>query len=54
MIQDPKFNQSFNRYSYVVNNPLKYTDPTEECGTKADVIDDACDVLQEAVIPTTA
>jgi hypothetical protein len=29
-IQDPKNTQSFNRYSYVWNNPLRYTDPTEE------------------------
>ena len=27
-IQDPYNTQSYNRYSYVVNNPLKYTDPT--------------------------
>ncbi len=27
-IQAPKSNQSHNRYSYVMNNPLKYTDPT--------------------------
>ncbi|MBK8252951.1 MAG: RHS repeat-associated core domain-containing protein [Polyangiaceae bacterium] len=28
MISDPFFGQSYNRYSYVVNNPLRYTDPT--------------------------
>jgi len=28
MIQAPANPQSFNRYSYVINNPLKYTDPT--------------------------
>jgi RHS repeat-associated protein len=28
MIQDPHDSQSYNRYSYVRNNPLKYTDPT--------------------------
>ncbi len=27
-IQDPYNTQSYNRYSYVMNNPLKYTDPT--------------------------
>ncbi len=27
-IQAPDFTQNFNRYSYVMNNPLKYTDPT--------------------------
>ncbi len=29
-IQDPNNSQSFNRYSYVWNNPLRYTDPTGE------------------------
>lgn len=27
-LESPDFTQSFNRYSYVINNPLKYTDPT--------------------------
>lgn len=29
-VQSPDFTQSFNRYSYCFNNPLKYTDPTGE------------------------
>jgi RHS repeat-associated protein len=29
-VQDPGFSQSYNRYSYVWNNPLKYTDPSGE------------------------
>ena len=29
-IQDPENSQSFNRYSYVWNNPLRYVDPTGE------------------------
>lgn len=29
-IQMPKNSQNFNRYSYCLNNPLKYTDPTGE------------------------
>ena len=27
-VQAPDFSQSFNRYSYVTNNPLRYTDPS--------------------------
>jgi RHS repeat-associated protein len=27
-IQSPYNTQSYNRYSYTINNPLKYTDPT--------------------------
>ena len=27
-VQTPEFTQGFNRYSYCLNNPLKYTDPT--------------------------
>jgi RHS repeat-associated protein len=27
-VQSPGFTQSYNRYSYCLNNPLKYTDPT--------------------------
>ncbi|MCR5548565.1 MAG: FG-GAP-like repeat-containing protein [Bacteroidales bacterium] len=30
LIQDPLSTQNFNRYSYCLNNPLKYTDPTGE------------------------
>jgi len=29
-VQAPNFSQNFNRYSYCVNNPLKFTDPTGE------------------------
>lgn len=29
-VQMPDFSQSFNRYSYCVNNPLKYNDPSGE------------------------
>ncbi|VVH61019.1 hypothetical protein BAZOLSSOX_1410, partial [uncultured Gammaproteobacteria bacterium] len=31
-IQDPYNTQSYNRYSYVMNNPLKYTDPSGYAG----------------------
>lgn len=30
LIQDPGFTQNFNRYSYCLNNPLKYTDESGE------------------------
>ena len=29
-VQDPFMSQNFNRYSYVLNNPLRYTDPSGE------------------------
>ncbi len=29
-IADPSFSQSYNRYAYCINNPLKYTDPSGE------------------------
>ena len=29
-VQSPDFSQNFNRYSYCLNNPLKYTDPNGE------------------------
>ena len=31
-IQDPNNTQNYNRYGYVLNNPLKYTDPSGEYG----------------------
>ncbi|HSH05822.1 MAG TPA: RHS repeat-associated core domain-containing protein, partial [Anaerolineae bacterium] len=40
LIPDPTNSQSFNRYSYVRNNPLQWTDPTghreEACASNAD------------------
>ena len=30
IVQSPDFTQSFNRYSYCLNNPLKYNDPSGE------------------------
>jgi len=35
-VQSPLFSQSYNRYSYCVNNPLKFTDPTGEDITVGD------------------
>ncbi len=38
-IQDPGYTQSYNRYSYCINNPLIFTDPdgeqTEECNKES-------------------
>jgi hypothetical protein len=28
LVQNPEFTQSYNRYTYALNNPLKYTDPS--------------------------
>jgi len=39
-VQAPGFTQSFNRYAYVFNNPLSYTDPS---GYNADNADGAAD-----------
>ena len=36
-VQNPYFSQSYNRYSYVLNNPLKFTDPSGEI-TAYDII----------------
>lgn len=41
IIQDPYHSQSFNRYSYVWNNPLNATDPTGFCRDAASRIDNA-------------
>ncbi len=37
-VQAPTYSQNFNRYSYVMNNPLKYTDPDGEFAVYDDVI----------------
>ncbi len=50
-IQDPTNPQSFNRYSYCLNNPLKYTDPSGNFfatiyGFLSDMIDNVCRTFQ--------
>ncbi len=37
-VQDPTYSQSLNRYTYCINNPLKYTDPTGEYAIVDDII----------------
>ncbi|MFH0860886.1 MAG: RHS repeat-associated core domain-containing protein [Candidatus Altiarchaeota archaeon] len=39
IIQDPYDPQTLNRYSYVRNNPLKYTDPSGNCAWDACVVE---------------
>lgn len=34
-VQDPNNTQNYNRYGYVLNNPLKYTDPSGELSFKS-------------------
>ena len=34
-VQEPHNTQNYNRYGYVLNNPLKYTDPSGEYGLAA-------------------
>ncbi|WP_418264582.1 RHS repeat-associated core domain-containing protein [Flavobacterium faecale] len=34
-VQDPSNTQNYNRYGYVLNNPLKYTDPSGEISFKS-------------------
>ncbi|KNZ32896.1 MAG: hypothetical protein AD742_09335 [Methylibium sp. NZG] len=43
-VEAPSLLQSYNRYSYVLNNPLKYTDPSGHC------IWDACIIEIMAVV----
>lgn len=37
-VQLPDLSQSFNRYSYCLNNPLKYTDPSGEYAVIDDIL----------------
>ena len=37
-VQAPDFSQNYNRYSYCLNNPLKYTDPSGELFVLDDVL----------------
>ena len=47
LIQDPHYSQSYNRYTYVWNNPLRYTDPTgyscRQVGGRAGLAIGSCD-----------
>jgi RHS repeat-associated protein len=51
IIQDPSDLQNYNRYSYVINNPLKYTDPSgfsfwDDLG---DFLGDVVDAIGDAI-----
>lgn len=37
-VQDPSNSQSYNRYSYCINNPLKYTDPSGQVFLADDIL----------------
>ena len=37
-VQAPDFSQSFNRYAYCLNNPLRYTDPSGEIAVIDDIL----------------
>jgi hypothetical protein len=50
LVPDPSNPQQYNRYTYVLNNPLRYSDPTGHCG--ADVTADGLsnvDALHECL-----
>ncbi|AWB66626.1 hypothetical protein C2869_09370 [Saccharobesus litoralis] len=53
IIQSPKNSQSFNRYSYVLNNPLSLVDPTgftaEECNSSDKACTDTEDAAKKGV-----
>ncbi len=45
IVPDPGNPQSLNRYSYVYNNPLRYTDPSGYCIVNVGPLNDACDAV---------
>ena len=53
IVPDPSNPQSLNRYSYVLNNPLRYTDPTGHCvggfGWACNTADLVVDQAEDAV-----
>ncbi len=45
IVPDPKDPQSFNRYTYSLNNPIKYTDSTGHYVDQGGVVGGGCDFL---------
>lgn len=56
MLGSPRWPQTWNRYSYVLNNPITATDPTGRCGETADFIGprQPCDMNFKMAINVTA
>ena len=53
-VQAPDFSQSFNRYSYCLNNPLIYTDPTGEKWWKKPWVWALADILTGGAVSISA
>ena len=49
-VQAPDFTQSYNRYSYCLNNPLQYTDPSGEFAWIPIVVGAAIGMVQGAIM----
>ena len=57
IIPDPTNPQSFNRYSYTYNNPIRYTDPTGHCIFELpcpEAVDNALDTVNDFLLGVEA